>query len=188
MAVLGTADGLSAEHLKPASASSAERPKPASHRKTTAEAEHHKRKETEHHKGSEHPKEAEHSKEVEPHKHLIEQLTAGDVPPAPLSPDLAAVKQANELVRQGKAKEAAALAALIGDPVAAKLVEWALLRRSDSEAGFERYVAFMRANPDWPSMTLMRRRAEARLSPQIGRPPRRPGRASRRRAQAQAGR
>jgi soluble lytic murein transglycosylase len=163
MAVLGTADGLSAEHLKPASASSAERPKPASHRKTTAEAEHHKRKETEHHKGSEHPKEAEHSKEVEPHKHLIEQLTAGDVPPAPLSPDLAAVKQANELVRQGKAKEAAALAALIGDPVAAKLVEWALLRRSDSEAGFERYVAFMRANPDWPSMTLMRRRAEARL-------------------------
>jgi soluble lytic murein transglycosylase len=66
-------------------------------------------------------------------------------------------------VRQGKAKEAAALAASIGDPVAAKLVEWALLRRSDSEAGFERYVAFMRANPDWPSMTLMHRRAEARL-------------------------
>jgi soluble lytic murein transglycosylase len=39
----------------------------------------------------------------------------------------------------------------------------ALLRHSDSEAGFERYVAFIRTNPDWPSVRLLRRRAEARL-------------------------
>src|SRR5262249_57798555 len=50
-----------------------------------------------------------------------------------------------------------------GDPVAAKLVAWALLRQFDSGAGFDRYVAFMRANPNWPSMPLLRRRAEARL-------------------------
>jgi hypothetical protein len=81
----------------------------------------------------------------------------------PLSRDLAAVMQANELVRQGKAQDATALAASIDDPVAAKLVEWALLRRADGAAGFERYVAFIRANPDWPSVPLMRRRAEARL-------------------------
>lgn len=47
--------------------------------------------------------------------------------------------------------------------MAQKLVEWALLRHSDSEAGFERYAAFIRANPDWPSIPLLRRRAEARL-------------------------
>src|SRR3984893_2254716 len=64
---------------------------------------------------------------------------------------------------RGKAKDATALAASIGNPVAAKLVEWALLRRSDSEASFDRYVSFIRANPDWPSMPLIRRRAEARL-------------------------
>ena len=84
-------------------------------------------------------------------------------PAAALPPDLAATKQAIELVRQHKSKDATALAASIGDPVAQKLVEWALLRRSDSEAGFERYAAFIRANPDWPSMPLLRRRAEARL-------------------------
>jgi soluble lytic murein transglycosylase len=42
------------------------------------------------------------------------------------------------------------------------LIEWALLRSSDSPAGFERYAAFLGANPDWPG-ALLRRRAEARL-------------------------
>jgi soluble lytic murein transglycosylase len=88
---------------------------------------------------------------------------AGDEAAAPLSLDLAAVKQAIELVRQGKAQDATALATSIDDPVAAKLIEWALLRRADGAAGFERYIAFIRANPDWPSVPLMRRRAEARL-------------------------
>jgi peptidoglycan lytic transglycosylase len=147
MALIGTADGLSAERLKSASASSAEHRKAASHRKKV-EAERHK--------------EAEHRKGVEHHRHVIGQPAAGDVA-TPLPSDVAAAKQANDLVRQGKAKDATALAASIGDPVAAKLVEWSLLRRSDSEAGFDRYVAFIRANPDWPSVPLIRRRAEARL-------------------------
>jgi soluble lytic murein transglycosylase len=47
--------------------------------------------------------------------------------------------------------------------VARKLIEWVLLRQPGSAAGFERYAAFMRANPDWPSMPLLRQRAEARL-------------------------
>ncbi len=80
-----------------------------------------------------------------------------------LPPDLAATKRAIELVRQRKLSDATALAASIGDPLAQKVVEWALLRRSDGGAGLERYAAFMRANPDWPSMSLLRRRAEARL-------------------------
>ena len=88
---------------------------------------------------------------------------AADSSVAALPPDLAAVKQAIGLVRQRKSGEATALATSIGDPVAQKLVEWALLRRYDSGAGFDRYGVFIRANPGWPSIPLLRRRAEARL-------------------------
>ncbi len=70
------------------------------------------------------------------------------------------MKQAIELVHQRKPREATTLATSIGDPVARKLAEWALLRDSESEAGFERYATFIRANPDWPSMPLLRQRAE----------------------------
>jgi soluble lytic murein transglycosylase len=80
-----------------------------------------------------------------------------------LPPDLAAAKQAIELIRRGEWKDATAFAATVKGPVARKIVEWTLLRRSDSAAGFQRYVAFLRANPDWPSLPLLRRRAEAKL-------------------------
>ena len=80
-----------------------------------------------------------------------------------LPPDLAAAKQAIELIRRGEWKDATALAATVEGPVARKIVEWTLLRRSNSAAGFQRYVAFLRANPDWPSLPLLRRRAEAKL-------------------------
>jgi soluble lytic murein transglycosylase-like protein len=83
-------------------------------------------------------------------------------PPTSLPPDLAAVKRALELVRQSKTREATALATSIADPVAQKLVEWALLRHAEGEVGFERYTTFIRANPDWPSIPLLRRRAEVR--------------------------
>ena len=79
---------------------------------------------------------------------------------ASLPPDLAAVKQALELVRQHKASAATALATSFGDPVAQKLFEWALLRHAEGEARFERYANFIRANPDWPSIPMLRRRAE----------------------------
>jgi len=142
LGALGAADAFSAARHKPMSQD----------RKKVAEVAHHKRV-------SPHRKKA---VEVEHHKHLIEQPADRDAA-APLPPDLAAAKQAIELVRRGKPKDATALAASISDPVAAKLVEWALLRQFDSEAGFDRYVAFMRANPNWPSMPLLRRRAEVRL-------------------------
>jgi soluble lytic murein transglycosylase len=82
---------------------------------------------------------------------------------ASLPPDLAAVKKAIELVRQLKPSAVTELATSIGDPVARKLVEWVLLRHPESEVGFERYATFIRVNPDWPSIPLLRRRAEARL-------------------------
>ena len=70
-------------------------------------------------------------------------------------------KQAIALLRHRKFSEAAALAATIDDPIARKLVEWVMLRDSDSPAGFDRYAAFIQANADWPSIPLLRRRAEA---------------------------
>jgi soluble lytic murein transglycosylase len=66
-------------------------------------------------------------------------------------------------VRRHKSNDATTLAASSGDPVVKKLVEWALLRKFESEAGFERYLSFIRANPEWPSIPLLRRRAEMRL-------------------------
>jgi len=83
-------------------------------------------------------------------------------PAVALPPDLAATKQAIELIRQNKPSEATSLAASIGDPLAQSVVEWALLR-SDNQVGLARYATFISAHPDWPNMRLIRRRAEARL-------------------------
>src|SRR5712672_1937993 len=82
---------------------------------------------------------------------------------APLTGDLAAVKQAIDLARKGKTGEATAIEKTIADPVAQKLVEWFILRYQDGDLGFARYSAFIADNPNWPSMGPLRRRAEARL-------------------------
>jgi soluble lytic murein transglycosylase len=78
--------------------------------------------------------------------------------------DLSTVKRALDLIRRGKADEATELKASVNDPGAAKLIEWAVLR-SDSGEGksFERYAAFVSANPGWPSVGMLRRRAEGAL-------------------------
>jgi soluble lytic murein transglycosylase len=80
-----------------------------------------------------------------------------------LPPDLIATKEALDLVRQHEPGEATKLATSTGDPVVAKLVEWARLRHADSQVGFERYVAFIDTNSSWPGIALLRRRAEATL-------------------------
>jgi soluble lytic murein transglycosylase len=81
----------------------------------------------------------------------------------PLSGDLAAVRNVIDLARKAKSGEAAAIEKTIGDPAALKLVEWFILRHPDAEANFSRYAVFIADNPGWPSMSLLRRRAEARL-------------------------
>jgi soluble lytic murein transglycosylase len=93
---------------------------------------------------------------------------SGDMPSpsddaSPLSGDLAAVRNAIDLVRKAKTSEATAIQKTISDPAARKLVEWFILRHPDADASFSRYAAFIADNPGWPSMGLMRRRAEARL-------------------------
>lgn len=82
---------------------------------------------------------------------------------APLTGDLALVKEAIDLARKAKTDEATAIRDKIADPAAQKLVEWFILRHADTRASFNRYAAFIAANPEWPSALQLRRRAEARL-------------------------
>jgi len=82
---------------------------------------------------------------------------------APLTGDLALVKEAIDLARKAKTEEATAIRNTITDPAAQKLVEWFILRHQATTATFSRYAAFIAANPQWPSAALLRRRAEARL-------------------------
>ena len=76
--------------------------------------------------------------------------------------DVALVKRAIEQVRNRKRSDANDTRNAITDPLAKKLVEWAILR-SDDGADFPRYAAFIAANPNWPSLTTLRRKAEATL-------------------------
>jgi peptidoglycan lytic transglycosylase len=80
---------------------------------------------------------------------------------APL--DLAAVKQAIDLAHKGQPDEATNIASTISDPLARKLAEWVILRSEDADLDFPRYATFIAANPSWPSVMTLRRRAEAAL-------------------------
>ncbi|HXX04851.1 MAG TPA: lytic transglycosylase domain-containing protein [Xanthobacteraceae bacterium] len=77
--------------------------------------------------------------------------------------DLAAVKKSIELTRKGRPDEATAAADTIADPLARKLAEWAILRSDEADLDFPRYAAFIAANPSWPGINSLRRRAEAAL-------------------------
>jgi soluble lytic murein transglycosylase len=77
---------------------------------------------------------------------------------------VAALKEAITAARRGRTAQASDLQKTISDPVARKLVEWAILRSDDTDsAGVGRYMAFIRENPNWPAIGLLRRRAEATL-------------------------
>ena len=54
------------------------------------------------------------------------------------SADISAVKQAIQLARRGRAGAATELQGTISDPLARKLVEWAILRGDDNDASFAR--------------------------------------------------
>src|SRR6185437_13153436 len=77
--------------------------------------------------------------------------------------DIAAVKRVIEASRKGKEAEANAAEASIGDPVARKLAEWIILRSDNTNPSFQRYAAWVEANPSWPHSPLFRRRAENAL-------------------------
>jgi soluble lytic murein transglycosylase len=93
-------------------------------------------------------------------------------PPAPVvftstlttsAADVSLVKRAIEQLRNRKRAEANETKNAISDPLAKKLVEWVILRNDDGGADFPRYAAFITANPTWPSVVTLRRKAEAQL-------------------------
>jgi soluble lytic murein transglycosylase len=77
--------------------------------------------------------------------------------------ELATLKETIALARNGKTGQVTDLQKSIGDPVARKLVEWVLLRSDNNTCDYSRYSAFIAANPAWPGMRPLRRRAEAML-------------------------
>ncbi|HTQ82759.1 MAG TPA: lytic transglycosylase domain-containing protein [Pseudolabrys sp.] len=83
--------------------------------------------------------------------------------PSTSAADIAAVKQVIEFARKGKDGDADAAERSIGDPLARKLAEWVILRSDNTKPTFERYAAFVNANPSWPHAALFRRRAENAL-------------------------
>ena len=122
MAALGNADAFAAPRHKHVPA----------HQSKTAEAEHHKHGSTPDAKRSAAARQSERKRTAHAVVPSI-PLPVARPAAASLPPDLAATKQAIELVRQRKPSEATELATSIGDPVAQKLVEWALLRHPESE-------------------------------------------------------
>jgi soluble lytic murein transglycosylase len=80
-----------------------------------------------------------------------------------LTGDLAVLKDVIDLARHGKTGDATDAEKAIADPAGQRLAEWFILRHPDSHSGFGRYAAFISDNPAWPGVTLLRRRAEARL-------------------------
>lgn len=92
------------------------------------------------------------------------QIQPAMVPGGPIPPEsLAAVKKAVELTRRGRNGEATALAGTVTDPVAAKLIEWLVLRAENDDFDFQRYAGFATENPGWPNINQFRRKAEAAL-------------------------
>ena len=82
--------------------------------------------------------------------------------PAPTG-DVALVQQAVAHARAGRSSQATSIQQSIQDPVSRKLIEWAILRSDGNGASSARYLAFINANPHWPSVGLMRRRAESMM-------------------------
>lgn len=108
------------------------------------------------------------SKIAPPRGKATAATAAPDVPSAPApsgvsAGDVAATKQAIEHARAGRASQATGIQPSIQDPIARKLVEWAILRSDNNGASSPRYLAFISANPNWPSVGLMRRRAESMM-------------------------
>ncbi len=77
--------------------------------------------------------------------------------------DTSAVKKAIALLKDGNFNQAIALAGGVSDPAARELITWVAIRLTPKDVGFDRTRDFIRRNPNWPSMGLVKRRAESLL-------------------------
>ena len=104
------------------------------------------------------------SKKSTSDKTVVPQVPLAQGPsPQTSDTEIALVRGAIAGLRSGGSGKAASVQATISDPVARKLVEWIILRSDHNRTGSARYLAFIAANPDWPSLAVFRRRAEAML-------------------------
>lgn len=146
------------EAAKPASKKEAKPARVASEKKVTARKTAHRKSKPVRHAAK--PQRG--TKETDDDDDDEEESTQKPSVPA-LTGDLAVLKKAIDLARDGETDDATEAAKAIADPAGQKLAEWFILRHSETQARFPRFAAFLANNPTWPSITLMRRRAEARL-------------------------
>ncbi|BAT60740.1 soluble lytic murein transglycosylase precursor [Variibacter gotjawalensis] len=79
------------------------------------------------------------------------------------SSDIDTVKEALSLAKSGRTDAATEKRDQIRDAAGQKLIEWMILRGDDSSANFARYASFAKANPSWPSVRMIQRRAESQM-------------------------
>jgi len=72
------------------------------------------------------------------------------------------LRGAIDLYRKGRVADGDRMRDGFTDPAAKALLEWVAIR-AGAGIGFNRTIAFVRANPDWPAGPLLRRRAEEAL-------------------------
>jgi len=75
-------------------------------------------------------------------------------------PDLAPFRDAVLAYRRGDVTGGDRLRPRGVDPIATTLLDWAAIRFGGALVDFERVAAFARANPDWPGLGWVRKRAE----------------------------
>jgi len=94
----------------------------------------------------------------------LPQLRPRDPPPPTRivgADDYFALRRIITLMREESLVAAQSLARELEDPLAKKMAEWLYVRDSSLHAGIDRIVRFVTDHPDWPSNSLIRRRAEA---------------------------
>lgn len=79
--------------------------------------------------------------------------------------DLELYRTAFRHAEAGRFDAARKAAAEARDRLPAKVIEWMDLSRPETMADFGALSAFIDGNPDWPSLAVMRRRAEATMPP-----------------------
>lgn len=86
------------------------------------------------------------------------------VPAQALAADTATVRQVVAAARRDHFDEATRLARQSGDKVLLRLVTWMAYVSGRSDADFAQLTAFIDANPDWPLMSQMTKRAEESIT------------------------
>ena len=80
--------------------------------------------------------------------------------PPPILVDVTGLREAIAAYRGGDLKAGDAAAQATTNPTARAAADWAALRLMPRETGFDRINAFLAAQPNWPTATALRRRAE----------------------------